>query len=172
METVETLQVYIWHIEAETNGRHFADDIFKCIFLNENVWIQIKISLKLVPKGPIKNNPALVRIMAWCRPGDKLLSEPMVVRLPTHICVAQHQWLKVMCWMPVSSYERLVTQWNINKKNHPLLYFSRHYFYIYMKNSSHGWWALTKNNPLMHIQNARDFKLIKNKQNRLYRLIS
>ena len=24
-------------IEAEKNGRHFADDIFKCIFLNENV---------------------------------------------------------------------------------------------------------------------------------------
>ena len=25
------------HIEAETNGHHFADDIFKCIFLNENI---------------------------------------------------------------------------------------------------------------------------------------
>ena len=37
------------HIEAETNGRHFAEDIFKCIFLNENVWIRIKISLKFVP---------------------------------------------------------------------------------------------------------------------------
>ena len=30
------------------NGRHFADDIFKCIFLNENVWIPTKISLKFV----------------------------------------------------------------------------------------------------------------------------
>ena len=30
-------------------GRHFSDDIFKCIFLNENVWISIKISLKFVP---------------------------------------------------------------------------------------------------------------------------
>ena len=38
-----------FHIEAETNGRHFADDIFKWIFLNENVWIPIKISLKFVP---------------------------------------------------------------------------------------------------------------------------
>ena len=36
------------------NGRHFADDIFKCIFLNENVWIPIKISMKFVPKGQIK----------------------------------------------------------------------------------------------------------------------
>ena len=38
----------------------FADDIFKCIFLNENVWISIKISLKFVPKGPIDNILALV----------------------------------------------------------------------------------------------------------------
>ena len=52
------------------NGRHFADDIFKCIFLNENVWIAIKISLKSIPKDPIKNIPALVLIMAWCRPGN------------------------------------------------------------------------------------------------------
>ena len=36
------------------------DDIFKCIFLNENVRISIKISLKFVPDGPIDNNPALV----------------------------------------------------------------------------------------------------------------
>ena len=81
------------HIEAETNGRHFADDIFKCIFLNENVWIPIKISLKFVPKGPINNIPAMVQIMAWRRPGDKPLFEPMVVNLPTHICVTRPQWL-------------------------------------------------------------------------------
>ena len=42
------------------DGRHFADDIFKCIFLNENVWILVTISLKCVPKGPIDNNPALI----------------------------------------------------------------------------------------------------------------
>ena len=81
------------HIEAETNGCHFANDIFKCIFLNENVWISIKISLKFVPQGPINNIPALVQIMAWRRPGDKPLSEPMVVSLPTHICVARPQWI-------------------------------------------------------------------------------
>ena len=31
--------------------------------------------------------------MAWCQPGDKPLSEPMMVRLPTHICVTQPQWV-------------------------------------------------------------------------------
>ena len=42
------------------NGRHFADDIFRCIFVNEQLYILIKISLKFVPKGPLDNNPALV----------------------------------------------------------------------------------------------------------------
>ena len=37
-------------------------------FLNENVWIAIDISLRIVPKASIKNIPALVQIMAWCRP--------------------------------------------------------------------------------------------------------
>ena len=56
------------------NGRHFADAIYKCIFLNEDAWIQIKISLKFVLKGPINNIPASVQIMVWHRPGAKPLS--------------------------------------------------------------------------------------------------
>ena len=80
-------------LRPRENGRQFTDDIFKCIFLYENVWIPIWISLKFVPKGPINNIPALVQIMAWGRPGDKPLSEPMMVRLPTHICVTRPQWV-------------------------------------------------------------------------------
>ena len=75
------------------NGRHFADDIFKCIFLNENVWFPIEIPLKFVPMGLINTIPALVQIMAWRRPGDKPLSEPMMVSLLTHICVTRPQWV-------------------------------------------------------------------------------
>ena len=52
------------------NGHHLPGDIFKCIFLNENVWISLKISLKFVPKVLINNIPALVLIMAWRRPGS------------------------------------------------------------------------------------------------------
>ena len=78
-------------LRPRQNGRHFADDIFKCIFLNENVWMPIKISMKFVPKGPINNIPSLVQIMAWRRPGDKPLSEPMMVSLTTHICVTRPQ---------------------------------------------------------------------------------
>ena len=64
---------------------------FKCIFLKENVWIPIKISPLSVPKGPINSILALVQIMAWRRPGNKPLSEPMIVKLPTHICVTRPQ---------------------------------------------------------------------------------
>ena len=71
---------HVWFntLRWRQNGRHFADDIFRCIFLNDNVWISIKISLKFVPKGQIKNITALVQIMAWRRPGDKPISEPML----------------------------------------------------------------------------------------------
>ena len=81
-------------LRPRRNGQHFADDIFKRIFFNENAWISIEIPLKFVPKGPIYNIPALVQIMAWRRPGDKPLSEPMMDSLPTHICVTRPQWVK------------------------------------------------------------------------------
>ena len=80
-------------LRPRQNGRHFADDIFKCIFLNEGIWIPIRIPKKFIPKCLIKNNPALVQIIACRRPGDKPLSEPMTVSLPTHICVIRPKWV-------------------------------------------------------------------------------
>ena len=79
-------------LRLRQNGWQFADDIFKYI-LNEIIWISIKISLNFVPKGPVNNIPLLVQIMAWHRPSDKPLYEPMVVRLPTPICVTWPQWV-------------------------------------------------------------------------------
>ena len=64
------------------NSRHLADDIMKRVFLNGNVWISIRISLKFLPKGPINNITALVQIMAWRPPGDKPLSEPVTCEFP------------------------------------------------------------------------------------------
>ena len=71
LEIVNTLRL-------RQNGRRFPNDIFKCIFLNENTWISIKISLKFVPRGPINNILALVQIMARRQTGDKPLSEAMM----------------------------------------------------------------------------------------------
>ena len=80
------LRSVIWHwqginsLRPRQNGRHVADDIFKCIFVNENTWIPTKISLNYVSYGLINNMAALVQTMAWRRPGDKPLSEPMMGR--------------------------------------------------------------------------------------------
>ena len=83
-------------LRPRQNGRHFADDTFSRIFVNENVRISIEFSLKSVPKGPINNIPALVQIIAWRRPGDKPLSETVMVSLLTHICVTRPQWVNMM----------------------------------------------------------------------------
>ena len=42
------------------NSRHFTDNIFRCIYMNEKFHILMKISLKFVPKCPIDYNHALV----------------------------------------------------------------------------------------------------------------
>ena len=36
--------------------------------------------------------------MAWRLPGNKLLSEPMMVNLPMHRCVTWPQWVKIVCF--------------------------------------------------------------------------
>ena len=47
------------------NGRHCADEVFKCISFNENFGILNKISLKYGPQGLFDNMAILVQIMAW-----------------------------------------------------------------------------------------------------------
>ena len=77
------------------NGPH-SPAIFKCIFFNENVSILIKMSLKFFPKSLIYNIPTLVQIMDCHLVSGKPLSEPMLVSLPTHICVTRPQWVKTL----------------------------------------------------------------------------
>ena len=87
------LSRWVNSLRPRQNGRRFADDTCKRIFFYENARISLKISLKFVPKVRINIIPALVQIMAWRRPGDKPLSEPMMVSLLTHICVTRPQWV-------------------------------------------------------------------------------
>ena len=110
---LEIAQYSINTLRPRHNGRHFPDDIFKWIFLNENMWISIKLSLKFVPRGSINNIPALVQIMAWRRPGDKPLSEPMMIILLTHICVTRPQWVKPYWWLSKKTVvTTLLTHWS------------------------------------------------------------
>ena len=74
-------------------------------FFNESAWISKKKLLKFV--GTINNIVALVQIISWCRPSDTLLFEPLIVSLPTHICVIRPQWI-------YSAYLQTVAYWNVS----------------------------------------------------------
>ena len=43
-------------LRLRQNGRHFANDLFKRIFVNEKVRIFVQISLKFILECPINNN--------------------------------------------------------------------------------------------------------------------
>ena len=66
-------------LRPRQNGRHFTDDIFKCISLDEKFWISTKILLKYVPWDVIGNMSVLVQILAWCQI-DKPLFDPMMTQ--------------------------------------------------------------------------------------------
>ena len=85
-------QHYVKRVEDETKWpkvrrRHFQMHFleWKCMDFDFN------IQLNFVPNGLINNSPSLIQILAWCRLGDKPLSEPMVVSLLTHMCVTRSQ---------------------------------------------------------------------------------
>ena len=86
-------------LRARQNVCHFAEDIFECVFLNANLCVSINVSLIFTLKGPIKNIQVLIPIMTWSWPGDKPLSEPMMVSLLMHIHVTRLQWVNAQCPM-------------------------------------------------------------------------
>ena len=56
---------------------------------------RLRFHWRLFLRVQITNFPALVQIMAWRHPGDKPLSETMLVSLPTDICVTRPQWINI-----------------------------------------------------------------------------
>ena len=89
-------------LRPRQNARHFPEDLFKCIFANENVWISLNISLAFVPEFRINTIPELVQIMAptsW-----QAIIWTMMVNLVTHICVTRPQWVNVCKMSRISLY--------------------------------------------------------------------
>ena len=76
------------------NGRHFADDVFKCIFLTENFWFSNNVWLKFVHRGSIENVPSFVQIMACRLAGASLYLNQRWSSLLTHTCVTRPRWVK------------------------------------------------------------------------------
>ena len=73
--------------------------IFQTTFSNAFSWMKmyefwLKFHWSLFPRVRLSIFQHWVQIMAWRRPGDKPLSEPMMVRLLTHICITRPQWVK------------------------------------------------------------------------------
>ena len=80
-------------LRPRQDDRSFTDAILKMPFLNENVWISLKISLNYISKDPLNDISSLVWITAWRWPGDMTLSEPLAISLMRHICVTRPQWI-------------------------------------------------------------------------------
>ena len=142
-------------LRLRQNGCHFADNIFNCIFLNENLSIVIKISLKFVPKGPINNILSLVQIMACRQQGDKPLSEPMVVSLLMDICGIQPQWVKPLllpyAYFVILTHFPVVLRIFVIKLGHHR--FSQ--WLLASSTSSHyhnQWWHLINYTPMNRLQ--------------------
>ena len=76
------------------------------------------ISAKFIPNGPLNNILALVQIMAWRRPGNKALSELLVIIYLKHICVTRHKYGLGACWMSNRCVNQcwLVLNWTIGNK--------------------------------------------------------
>ena len=79
-------------LRSRQYGRHYTDDIFKWIYLIRMYGFRLKFHWNLILVGTINIIPA--QAMLWRRPGDTPLSELMMVRLLTHICIARPQWVK------------------------------------------------------------------------------
>ena len=114
---------WVTTLRQRQNWCHFTDNIFKCIFMNEDVRILFKISLKVVPKGPVNNIPALVLIKACCRPGNTPLSEPMMVSLLTLICITRPPWVNILFVLSLKDLTRSNRNslWNwkiLDRNNH------------------------------------------------------
>ena len=116
----------------------FADDIFRCIFVNEAFCILVIISLKFILMGATDNNSALVYIMVWRRIGDKPLSEPMMTRFTdtyvalrgdelvreSTLCrsIYRHTFLMYMAGMRIvdawlQEWDVKTLQWRHNERN-------------------------------------------------------
>ena len=66
------------HWGRDKNGLNFAVVIFKLLFLNENLYILIQISPKVITKGSLDSMSALDQMLAWWQKGDEPLSEPIM----------------------------------------------------------------------------------------------
>ena len=113
---VQIIACLVLHIEAETKllpfcSQHFHIEAETKLLPFCSRHFQMHI---LVSKGPINSILALVSIMPWHQPGDIPLSEPMMVRLLTHIFGTwpQNQCWHITDWNPGNNFQLHHLMWN------------------------------------------------------------
>ena len=101
-------------MRPERNDNHFAENIFKCIFLIQYLLcILIKI---FVLCGPIDNKPASVQVMAWHQTGDKPLPEPLMTKfseayMPQYASLTKAKYTSQITFATVSSCFHKIGSW-------------------------------------------------------------
>ena len=137
-------------LRPRQNGRHFTNNIFNCIFLNENVSISIRISLKFVPKSLNNNIPTLVQIMAWRWLGENPLSEPTLVSLLTYICVTRTQWVTLDYSRIIRPIPSLLMPWLLASPGH-----QQQYYWICRINGPLS--SMNKDNNYLHFLSVKNW---------------
>ena len=86
------------HVLFKVSLTHWGRDkmaaIFQTTFSNAFPWMKMcefRLRFHWI-LFPMVQLTTLVQIMAWLQPGDKPLSEPMMVSLLTHICITRPQY--------------------------------------------------------------------------------
>ena len=87
------------HWGGDEMADFFPDDIFKCIFLNEYVWISLKISLKFILKARINNIPALIQIMARARTRRQAIFWSKDI---CHSASMSYMWCTIYCGVVIT----------------------------------------------------------------------
>ena len=138
----------LWPRQNGRQGRQFQMHLF-----NEDVWISLRISLKFVSNGPINNILAMVLVMAPCLPGNRPLSEPVMVSLLTYICatrlqrdktlpVLNHAWVNASYINYYYDYESMYSKISQNDSQLKLWIFPKFILCMFFSNI----WCITCDN--------------------------
>ena len=90
----DTMLLDINTLQPRQYGHHFANDTFESIFVSEKMLeFRFKFHWSLLPRVWLTKSQHWLKKMAWCRPGDKPLSEPSWFSLLTQLCIPRPQWV-------------------------------------------------------------------------------
>ena len=141
---------------------HGADDIFKCIFMNEKFCILIWISFKFVPKGPIDSKSVHDDVIKWKHFPSNWPFVQGIHRSPVN-SLHKGQWRGALMFSLICVW---LKGWVNNREAGDLRRYRAHYDVIVMVGSGNGDTQAKSHylnqcwcNPLIHICSTRGGEL-------------